>query len=128
SSRALLTRLQRTRGRGAGAAIVEGIALPARRHQAGAGQHLEVVAHAGLFHVENAAQLQHAVGTPGQYPQNRQAQRVPGGLEAAGEAVQRWRCGFAFWLGLRQGVEHGWGELSEIRASVAAAQSYIKII
>ncbi|MNE22279.1 hypothetical protein D3C80_1154810 [compost metagenome] len=65
---------------GQGAAVEDGIALAAGRHQLGLGQYLQVVAHARLAHVEDLRQLQHAERVVGQGAQYVQAQLVATGF------------------------------------------------
>src|SRR5690606_29181208 len=75
------------------AAIEDRVALAPRAHQSGIGQHLEMMAHSGLAHVEDLGQFQHAEGVAAQYPQNIQPQRVAGGLEKGCQAGSRGAVG-----------------------------------
>ncbi|MNN18264.1 hypothetical protein D3C81_1314700 [compost metagenome] len=72
---------------GQGAAIENGVAFAARSHQLGLGQHLEVVAHAGLADVEDLRQFQHAKRVAGQRAQNIQTQLVTTGFAQGGQCV-----------------------------------------
>jgi hypothetical protein len=74
-------------GLGQGAAVEDRVAFAARRHQAGLGQHLQVVAHARLADGEDLRQLQHAERIVGQHPQHVQPQRVAAGLAQRGQLV-----------------------------------------
>ncbi|MNN11290.1 hypothetical protein D3C81_1242440 [compost metagenome] len=65
---------------GQGAAIEDGIAFAAGRHQLCLGQDLEVMAHAGLADIEDLRQFQHAKRVAGQGAQYVQAQRVATGF------------------------------------------------
>ena len=67
-------------GVGQGAAVKNCIAFAARGYQVGLGQHLQMVAHAGLADGEDLRQFQYAEGIVGQRTQDVQAQRVPSGL------------------------------------------------
>ncbi len=65
----------------------ERVALAARRHQPGLGQHLEVVAHARLADGEDLRQLQHAERIVGQRAQDIQPQRITAGLAQGRQLV-----------------------------------------
>src|SRR5690554_959392 len=69
------------------AAIKDGIAFPAGGQQTGAGENLQMMAHARLLDRENPAQLQHTKRVLGQDPQNIETQRVARRLEQARELV-----------------------------------------
>ena len=72
---------------GQGAAVENRIAFAPGGHQAGLGQHLEVVADAGLADGKDLRQFQHAEGVVAQGAQHIQAQRITAGLAQGGEGI-----------------------------------------
>ena len=70
------------------APVENGIALPSGGHQAGVGEHLEVVTESGLANVEDGTQLGYPEGVLPQHPQYLQAQWVGAGLAESGQGGQ----------------------------------------
>ena len=74
-------------GMGQGAAIKNRVAFAPGCNQPRLGQHLEVVAHAGLAGGENLRQLQHTKRIVGQRAQHIESQRIASSLAQGGELV-----------------------------------------
>src|SRR5690606_27917023 len=68
-------------------AIENRIAFAPRRDKAGLGQHLEVMADAGLADGEDLRQFQYTERIAAEHPQHVQAQRIAAGLAQRGELV-----------------------------------------
>ena len=64
------------------------VALAPRGHQAGIGQHLQVVTEGRLADIEDGAQLGHTKGILAQYPQHLQAQGIGTGFAQVGKRQQ----------------------------------------
>ena len=72
---------------GQAAAVENGVTFPPLFDQAASGQHFQVMAHAGLFHGHDVAQLQNAETALAQHLQNLQTQRITSGLEKARQMI-----------------------------------------
>ncbi|CAM5532574.1 hypothetical protein SSTU70S_04029 [Stutzerimonas stutzeri] len=69
------------------APVEDRVAFAAGGQQAGLGQHLQMVTHAGLADGEDLRQFQYAERVAGQRPQHVQAQRIAAGLAQGGERI-----------------------------------------
>ena len=74
-------------GMGQGASVENRIAFATGGHQVGLGQHLQMVAHAGLADGEDLRQLQYPERIVGQCAQYVQAQRIASGLAQGSQFI-----------------------------------------
>ncbi|MCY1436428.1 hypothetical protein D9M71_525540 [compost metagenome] len=79
-------------GIGQGAAVEDRIAFTPCRHQVSLGQHLQVMAHAGLADGEDLRQFQHAERIVAEYAQHIQPQRVAAGFAQGCQFVAVFRA------------------------------------